>query len=258
MGNDPGSVLTRMSLGVLLEEVVQPHRNFDVEVKVAMDGPTPEPVCPRSPGVLYGLGNIVENAEKGVDAKISVDSPAGKAAAKVIHDLAHSKASPSDLSVSNEGTAGSTFGGKTGSFLVNWTYIFHNYDESAPDVAKDIGYTRYPQTVAGQDSRPPYGGIGIGVSAYSSHKDMALEAADCIVSPDMQGLNAEKTGNMPASAKGYDYPALKKAYPADLLELFQKSVEAAAPRSVTPYWSDISSAIQSTWHPPGSVDDKTP
>ena len=203
-------------------------------------------------------GNIVENAEKGVDAKISVDSPAGKAAAKVIHDLAHSKASPSDLSVSNEGTAGSTFGGKTGSFLVNWTYIFHNYDESAPDVAKDIGYTRYPQTVAGQDSRPPYGGIGIGVSAYSSHKDMALEAADCIVSPDMQGLNAEKTGNMPASAKGYDYPALKKAYPADLLELFQKSVEAAAPRSVTPYWSDISSAIQSTWHPPGSVDDKTP
>ena len=33
-----------------------------------------------------------------------------------------------------------------------------------PDVAKDIGYTRYPQTVEGEESRPPYGGIGIGVS----------------------------------------------------------------------------------------------
>lgn len=62
LGDDPGSILTHMTLGVLLEEVVQPHRNFDVEVKVVMNGPAPEPVCPRNPGVLYGLGNIVENA----------------------------------------------------------------------------------------------------------------------------------------------------------------------------------------------------
>ena len=27
---------------------------------------------------------------------------------------------------------------------------------------------------------------------------------------------------------------------------------------MTPYWSDISSAIQSTWHPPTSVDQDTP
>ncbi len=62
LGNDPGSMLTHMTLSVLLEEVVQPHRNFDVEVKVSLSGPPPEPVCSRSPGVLYGLGNIVENA----------------------------------------------------------------------------------------------------------------------------------------------------------------------------------------------------
>ena len=62
LGSDPGSVLTHMTLGVLLEEVVQPHRNFDVDVRVVMDGSAPEPVCSRSPGVLYGLGNIVENA----------------------------------------------------------------------------------------------------------------------------------------------------------------------------------------------------
>ena len=59
---------------------------------------------------------------------------------------------------------------------------------------------------------------------------------------------------MPASAAGYQYPPLQKIYPADLLALFQESLDAAAPRSVTPYWSDISSAIQSTWHPPTSVN----
>jgi len=203
-------------------------------------------------------GSIIDDAEKGVDAKITISSDAGDAAAGIIRKLAHSPAAPPDLSVSNEGTAGATFGGPAGSFLVNWTYIFHNYDKTAPDVAKDIGYTMYPETVAGQASRPPYGGIGIGVSKYSGHVDEAMEAAACITNPENQGVNAEMTGNMPSSAAGYAYPGLAKIYPADLLKLFQDSVEAAAPRSVTPYWSDISSAIQSTWHPPASVGTGTP
>ena len=63
---------------------------------------------------------------------------------------------------------------------------------------------------------------------------------------------------MPASEAGYQDPALKKLYPAPLLALFQKSLDAAAPRTVTPYWSDISGALQSTWHPPTAVNSKTP
>jgi multiple sugar transport system substrate-binding protein len=203
-------------------------------------------------------GSIITDADKGVDATISIDSDAGRAAAAVIEKLAHSSAAPPDLSVSNEGTAGATFGSDAGAFMVNWTYIFHNYDSTAPAVAKDIGYTTYPQTVAGQDARPPYGGIGLGVSAYSNHQDDAIAAAACITNAKNQGVNAEMTGNMPASADGYAYPALAKIYPADLLQLFQDSVEQAAPRSVTPYWSDISGSIQSTWHPPASVNDGTP
>jgi multiple sugar transport system substrate-binding protein len=203
-------------------------------------------------------GHILENADKGVDADLTIQDEPGEIAAGIIEKLASSPAAPSDLSVSNEGTAGSTFGSDQGSFLVNWTYIFHNYDETAPDVAKDIGYTRYPQAVEGEESRPPYGGIGIGVSEYSDEKDFALEAAACLVEPEQQGKNAEMTGNMPASTAGYEYPALKEIYPEDLLQLFQDSVNAAAPRTVTPYWSDVSSSIQGTWHPPASVSDNTP
>ena len=203
-------------------------------------------------------GQLLENPEKGVDADLTVDSEAGDKAAAVIQELASSEAAPADLSVSNEGTAGSTFGSDQGSFMVNWTYIWHNYDETAPDVAKDIGYARYPQTVEGEESRPPYGGIGLGVSEFSDHKDLALEAAACLVTPEMQGINADMTGNMPASTAGYDYPALKESYPEDLLQLFQESVDAAAPRTVTPYWSDISSSIQNSWHPASSVDSDTP
>jgi multiple sugar transport system substrate-binding protein len=203
-------------------------------------------------------GHILEDAGAGVDADITISDDAGKKAAEIIEKLATSEAAPADLSVSNEGTAGSTFGSDAGSFLVNWTYIWTNYDETAPDVADDIGYTRYPQTVEGEESRPPYGGIGIGVSAFSDEKDLALEAAQCLVSPESQGINADLTGNMPASTDGYDYPKLKETFPEDLLQLFQESVDAAAPRTVTPYWSDVSGSIQNIWHPPRSVDTDTP
>ena len=52
-----------MPLAQLIEEVVQPHRFFDIQINVSLpeirEG---EPVLQRNPGVLYGLGNIVENA----------------------------------------------------------------------------------------------------------------------------------------------------------------------------------------------------
>jgi multiple sugar transport system substrate-binding protein len=203
-------------------------------------------------------GHIVDEPEKGADAQVALDTDQARAAQAVISKLASSGAAPSDLSVSNEGTAGTTFGGDAGSFLVNWTYIFNNYEATTPGFNKDIGYTRYPQTVAGQESHPPYGGIGIGVNDASENKDEAFAAVACITSPENQGTYAVSSGNMPASAGGYAYPELAEIYPADLLQLFQQSVEAAAPRTVSPYWSDISSSLLSTWHPPSSVDEDTP
>ncbi len=203
-------------------------------------------------------GEIATDTEKGIDATLEIDSPAGETAAKIIEELAGSPAAPADLSVSNEGTAGGTFGSDQGAFMVNWTYIWTNYDKTQPEVKDDLGFTMYPQSTQGQPARPPYGGIGVGVSEFSNHKDEAMAAIECITSPKNQGVNAEMTGNMPASAEGYDYPALAEIYPPELLDLFQASLEVAAPRTVSPYWSDISGALLSTWHPPDAVSDQTP
>ena len=203
-------------------------------------------------------GQIASDTDQGADLSVDIDSDAGRAAAGVIEKLARSKAAPPDLSVSTEGTAAATFGSARGAFMTSWTYIWTNYDASQPAVKRDLGYTRYPRTVAGEPSQPPYGGIGIGVSRFSQHTDDAVAAVACLTSAENQGVNAEITGNMPASSGGYDYPPLRKIYPQDLLDLFQSSLEDAAPRTVTPYWSDISGAIQSTWHPPASVDEDTP
>ena len=53
----------RLKLSGLIEEVVAPHRNFGVAIEVRLPPDrASEPVGARNPAVLYGLGNLVENA----------------------------------------------------------------------------------------------------------------------------------------------------------------------------------------------------
>jgi two-component system sensor histidine kinase RegB len=58
-----GAPFDRMKLSTLIEETVAPHRDFGVAIKVriAVSG-SMEPVGLRNPAILYGVGNILENA----------------------------------------------------------------------------------------------------------------------------------------------------------------------------------------------------
>jgi len=52
-----------LPLTQLIEESVAPYREFGVTIRVAPPvGSGPEPIGRRNPGILYGLGNLVENA----------------------------------------------------------------------------------------------------------------------------------------------------------------------------------------------------
>jgi two-component system, sensor histidine kinase RegB len=53
----------RMTLSALIEETVAPHRNFGVGINVALARhDAAEPIGRRNPVILYGLGNLLENA----------------------------------------------------------------------------------------------------------------------------------------------------------------------------------------------------
>jgi two-component system sensor histidine kinase RegB len=53
----------RMPLPTLIEEVVAPHRNFGVAIDVTLPSDRANaPICARNPAILYGLGNLAENA----------------------------------------------------------------------------------------------------------------------------------------------------------------------------------------------------
>ncbi|MCQ0988340.1 ActS/PrrB/RegB family redox-sensitive histidine kinase [Jiella marina] len=55
--------LANLSLLSLIDEVAEPHRNFGVDLRVeVVERVGPEPTARRNAAVVYGLGNIVENA----------------------------------------------------------------------------------------------------------------------------------------------------------------------------------------------------
>ncbi|MEH2623293.1 two-component system sensor histidine kinase RegB [Bradyrhizobium sp. AZCC 1719] len=58
-----GAPFDLMPLSTLIEEVVAPHRDFGVTIRVRLAvAATREPVGARNPAILYGVGNILENA----------------------------------------------------------------------------------------------------------------------------------------------------------------------------------------------------
>ncbi|MGD9694435.1 MAG: extracellular solute-binding protein [Thermoleophilia bacterium] len=198
-------------------------------------------------------GSIVSDTQAGTDAKVEIGSEAGVDAARIIQKLASSPAAEPDLSVSNEGTVLGPLGSDAGGFMVNWTFAYNNYSGDKA-VFDDLGWARYPQTVAGRESRPPTGGINVGVSPYGSHTDLALDAVRCITSQENQVTYAVETANMPARQGAYDDPALREQFPADLLQLWQESIDGGGPRPASPYWSTIVNAILNKWHPADSVN----
>jgi two-component system sensor histidine kinase RegB len=64
--SEPDPLHARMSITQLIDEAADPYRGFDADIVITVkpeDGADPqEPVGERRPGVIYGLGNLVENA----------------------------------------------------------------------------------------------------------------------------------------------------------------------------------------------------
>jgi two-component system, sensor histidine kinase RegB len=63
----------RTSLSALVDEVVAPHRNFGIEIDVMLsEDRVDEPVVRRNPPLLYGLGNLVENAVDFAEKRVEI------------------------------------------------------------------------------------------------------------------------------------------------------------------------------------------
>jgi multiple sugar transport system substrate-binding protein len=204
---------------------------------------------------------IEESGEGPDDIQFGLATPEADRAAEVMAAVANSSAVGAGFTTSNEDTNASEFEGDDAGFMVNWPFVYAQalskveagtLDQSVPD---DYGWALYPAVDEGTPSAPPLGGIDIAVSAFSPNPDLAYEAVTCIVSDENQAEYMVTNGNPASSIAVYDDPEVQEAYP--MAGTIRESLELAASRPLTAYYSEVLGSFLREFHPPGSVNDET-
>ena len=62
IGVEGDAHMSRVRLSALVEDLIEPHRGFGIDIATLMDGVGREPLMVRNPSVAYALGNVIENA----------------------------------------------------------------------------------------------------------------------------------------------------------------------------------------------------
>jgi multiple sugar transport system substrate-binding protein len=211
--------------------------------------------------VLGAGGQILEDAERGRNATVAINSAEGREAAALIRKVAISKAAPSNLSTAREWEAQDAFTQPSGGFMLNWPYVYAAFlidaDEGRINASflDDLAWARYPRVTANRPSRPPLGGLNLVISRFSKEKDLAYEFVKCAVSPASEKINLLRDGQPAANGAVYDDPEVSQAIP--MAALMRQSINEGGPRPVTPFYADISAAIQRSWHPPMTIEPAT-
>ncbi|GAA0294495.1 extracellular solute-binding protein [Kineococcus aurantiacus] len=208
-------------------------------------------------------GEVIENPDaKGPDIRLGLDSDAGRAAAQVMRDITAAGVGGPGIDNRDEAATANLFQQGGAAFMVNWPFVYAQGKSAAEEgtmdraVFDDYGWSTYPAMSEGQEAKPPLGGIDIGVSAFSEHRDLAFQAVSCIVSAENQAAYMISDGNPAAAEAVYDDPQVQEAYP--MYDTIRASLQAASPRPQTAYYNEVSQGIADQWQPVSSVGEQTP
>jgi len=185
----------------------------------------------------------------------TVDLAEGPAtrALEVLGRFANSPAAPPSLSTSTEDTSRIAFESGESAFMTNYTFAYASAKEEAPEIAKNMGFARFPRIDADRPSKPPLGGFNLAVSSFSENKDIDFDAAACLANGKSQLTATELDGLPPSRSDLYSTKLVTEAYPG-FAELVKRSIEDAGPRPSTAAYQDVSLAVQRSLHPPDKID----
>jgi len=189
---------------------------------------------------------------------VKLDEAPTERALATMGRIAGGKEASTDVDTSNEDSARLGFEAGDSSFMINYPFVYPSAKENAPDVFKNMGAAKYPAIDASRPSKPPLGGINIGVSRFSKHKDAAFDAIECLIKPENQLAIAKAGGLPPVREDLYSRPEIAEIYPG-FAKVIAQSIRDAAPRpSQSPAYQDLSLGIQRGLHPVSKVDPRNP
>lgn len=210
-----------------------------------------------------GESIVSDPSAAGEDLETQFDTEAGRKAAEIIGTIGAEGLGGPGISSMDEEQAMRMFQGDNGSFMVNWPFVWAATNAAAEEGAvdeglvEDIGWAQYPRVDEDTPSAPPLGGINLAVGAESQYPELAYDAIECIVDPQNQAEYFLTDGLPPSSEQAYEDERFEEEYP--MAETIRSSLEDAAPRPQTPFYNEISEAVQQLFTPLSSVDpDSTP
>ncbi|WP_242471981.1 MULTISPECIES: extracellular solute-binding protein [unclassified Blastococcus] len=247
-----------MSQPVTWDDVIQAAQ--DQDVLIGAQGARAESLTVWFNALIESAGGSIidENADAPEDITLGLDTEPGRRAAEVMRAVADSGQVSSAFSTENEDASATGFEGERGGFQVNYPFVYARGQGAVEagsleqSVVDDYAAAVYPRVDEDTPAAPPYGGINLGIGAFSAHTDLAFEAAECIVSEENQAYYFVHDGNPASKAAVFDDPDVQEAFPQ--ADVIRESLELAAPRPQTPYYSEVSGGIQREYHPPASVD----
>lgn len=202
--------------------------------------------------VLASAGGEVVNAnDQPVLGKPAIE------AAQIIKDVATSGRADPSLTTDQEDQGRLAFEAGKAAFMLNWPYVYAagrtdgQTDATTKHVWENMGWAPYPGTTAGVPGKASVGGANIGVSKYSPHPKEALAAALCMTRYNWENQEAINEGLPPVTVASYHDPAVIKQYPFAAVLL--KQLENATTRPQSPFYSDISLAIQQNLFPAPAI-----
>ena len=215
----------------------------------------------RYEGLVVWANAMIESAGTSIlsdPGEIELEQAETERALATMARVASSPAAAAGIDTSTEDSARLAFESGRSSFMVNYPFVYPSAKANAPDVFANMAAAKYPKVRRDLESKPPLGGINIGVSAFSKRKQLAFEAIECLVRPENQLEIARKAGLPPVREDLYDRPEIDAIYPG-FVDVIHESIQDAAPRpSESPAYQDISLAIQRALHPVSAIVPRDP
>ncbi|GAA1842820.1 ABC transporter substrate-binding protein [Pseudonocardia ailaonensis] len=232
-------------------------------------------------GLTVWFNTLINSAGSGIvdeNGKVLIADGAGKAAAvkaaTIMKDVATAPGSDPSLSVAKENDGRLAMEAGTAAFQINYPFVYASINTPPPDgggggtfidqqgkatsqntgrqVVNEFAWAPYPSVNPGAPAKVTLGGLNLGVSSTSLHKDLAFQAVQCIRNQANQLRNAVDGGVPPTLESLYSDPSFQQKYPA--WQAIKTSLDNASVRPKTPAYQSISIVISDLLNPPADID----
>lgn len=204
-------------------------------------------------GFMEGWGGTVLGED---GTEVTVDSDESKAGLQALVDAYLDGTIAQDSTSATEEETNLAFVEGRTAYAINWPYMYTNAEGEASEIAGNVEVS----PLVGEDGVgvSTLGGYNNGINVNSEAKDTALDFMQFIVNEENQMSFAEASFP-PVLSSIYDDESLVEEFP--FLPALKESLENASPRPVSPFYPEISKAIQDNAYAAltagKSVDDAT-